>query len=305
VSDAGSRPLVPGFLLAGFADRAGQLMAERRDRTRRRLVPLGTALAELGSYRPVPPGGAAPLAAVLADAEARAAAAVSRVVAGAFPPTGPERASLALVLALQLCLGRGHRAAVRRTAELVGQLIVSTLEEAAAAREAEEEPGEGEGPAATGGGAAGPGPGAPEAGPAGPAALEVLLAGERHPTRCAVDPVLPLARQIAGRIWQLVRFESRVLLTSDTPVTLWAPSASAKPYQVGLGAADELRVPLDPRHALIVARHARAGEIVRDLGERHARALNRTIAESAVEWMYYHPESDPLEAVELASPESP
>jgi hypothetical protein len=40
---------------------------------------------------------------------------------------------------------------------------------------------------------------------------------------------------------------------------------------------------------------------VRDLSERHARAFNRTVAEAAVEWMYYHPESDPLERVELPS----
>jgi hypothetical protein len=100
----------------------------------------------------------------------------------------------------------------------------------------------------------------------------------------------------------VTRFPARVLLTGDTPVVLWAPSDAAKPYQVGLGAAHEVRVPLDPRHALIVARHASAGEIVRDLSERHARALNRTVAEAAAEWIYYHPESDPLEGVELPSP---
>jgi hypothetical protein len=113
-----------------------------------------------------------------------------------------------------------------------------------------------------------------------------------------------LARQLAARTWQVVRFPSPALLTSDTPVVLWAPSDAAKLYQVGLGSAHEVRVPLDARHALIVARHAPAGEIMRDLGERQARALNRTVAEGAAEWMYYHPESDPLERVELPSPES-
>jgi hypothetical protein len=113
-----------------------------------------------------------------------------------------------------------------------------------------------------------------------------------------------LARQLSARTWQVVRFAAPVLLTSDTPVVLWAPSAAAKLYQVGLGSAHEVRVPLDARHALIVARRAPAGEIVRDLGERQARALNRTVAEGAAEWMYYHPASDPLEGVELPSPES-
>jgi Protein of unknown function (DUF4238) len=85
-----------------------------------------------------------------------------------------------------------------------------------------------------------------------------------------------------------------VLLTSDTPAVLWAPAAAAKPHQVGLGSAHEVRVSLDARHALIVARRAPSGEIVRDVSDRHARALNRTVAEAAAEWMYYQPESDTL-----------
>ena len=126
----------------------------------------------------------------------------------------------------------------------------------------------------------------------------------RPPEGRSLASMPALARQLAARTWQVVRFPTPVLLTSDTPVVLWAPSAAAKVYQVGLGSAHEVRVPLDARHALIVARRAPAGEIVRDLGERHARALNRTVAEGAAEWMYYHPASDPLEGVELPSVES-
>ena len=132
---------------------------------------------------------------------------------------------------------------------------------------------------------------------------DVLLPGQ-PPVGRSLASLPALARQLAARTWQMVRFPTPVLLTSDTPVVLWAPSAATKLYQVGLGSAHEVRVPLDARHALIVARHAPAGEIVRDLGERHARALNRTVAEAAAEWMYYHPESDPLERVELQSPDS-
>jgi len=52
VSRPGSlaRPLVPRFLLASFADATGQLMAERRDRTRRRLLSADAAVGELGDY---------------------------------------------------------------------------------------------------------------------------------------------------------------------------------------------------------------------------------------------------------------
>ncbi len=294
------RPLVPRFLLAGFADPAGQLMAERRDRTRRRLVSVDAAVSEHGSYLLDAGRADAPaLARLLAEAEVRAAEAALGITGGAFPPREADRASLALVLAVQLLLGRYHRAEAVRAATLAGQLIVSTIDETEAAREESEETEspESEDPAAED--PALPAAEEPDTPPAADAA-EVVLPGQ-PPVPRSLASVPALARQLAARTWQLVRFPARVLLTTDTPAVLWAPSDAAKPYQVGLGSAAEVRVPLDPRHALIVARHAPAGEIRRDLDERHARALNRTVAEAAAEWMYYHPESDPLEGVELPS----
>jgi Protein of unknown function (DUF4238) len=288
---APARPLVPRFLLAGFADGAGQLMAERRDRTRRRLVAVDAAVAELGAYAFAPERAEAnALARLLAEAETRAGEALRRITVGAFPPRGPDRANLALVLAVQLLLGRYHRAEAGRAATVVGQLIVSTIEEAEAASEDEGEASEDE-PAT---------PAADDSSRAAPAAREpdVLLPGQ-PPVGRSLASLPVLAQQLTARTWQVVRFATPVLLTSDTPVVLWAPSSATKLYQVGLGSAHEVRVPLDARHALIVARHAPAGEIVRDLGERQARALNRTVAEGAAEWMYYHPASDPLEGVEL------
>jgi hypothetical protein len=294
VSPALERPLVPRFLLAGFADSTGQLMAERRDRTRRRLILVDAAVAELGRYSLPPARTDAPaLAGLLAEAEARAAEAARRITGGAFPPLGTDRASLALVLAGQLVLGRYHRAEAGRAATVVGQLIVSTIEDA---EEDDEESAEETEPESKR-----PDPDPPAV--RGAREPDVLLPGQ-PPVGRSLASLPALARQLAARTWQMVRFPTPVLLTSDTPVVLWAPSAATKLYQVGLGSAHEVRVPLDARHALIVARRAPAGEIVRDLGERHARALNRTVAEAAAEWMYYHPESDPLERVELQSPDS-
>jgi len=346
------RPLVPAFLLRGFADEAGQLMAERRDRTRRRLVTVDAVLAELGSYA-VPPGrpGARELAGLLAEAEAAAGTAVDAMLAGTFPPPPAGRAAFALLVALQLLVAPRHRATAAHAAELVGHLIASRLDalEAAARGEDSEDEGTGEDAEqgaedddedddADAGAAAGaddgetepeddeagdaplaaappgaPGaarrdPGAPGAAvgrPApAPAGGDLVLRTGRRRTEHSLASVVALARHVTARTWQLARFPQPVLLTSDTPVVLWAPSATAKPYHAGLGAADEIRVPLDSRHALIVARRARAGEIVRDLEERHARALNRTVAEAASEWIYYHPGSDPLEGVALTSPPS-
>jgi len=292
VTDAAdrARPLVPTFFLAGFADGQGRLMAERRDRTRRQLSSPAAAAAELGTYH-VPEGmpGAAALGRLLDAAEAGAALAVDRMVAGAFPPAPEDRRCLALVLAVQVLLGRAHRAEAARVAALLGQMIVSSVEADAAEDDDEARSG---GPPETA-----PSPGA------APAGLEVIVAGAR-PQRRSLGAALDVARQLAVRTWQLVRFPAPILLTSDTPAVLWSPSATATPHRRGLGGADEVRVPLDSRHALIVARRARAGEIVRDLDERHARALNRTVAEAATEWLFYDPASDPLEGVALRSVES-
>jgi hypothetical protein len=270
------------------------------------LVSVDDAVTELGSYPlPAEQPEAPVLASLFAEAEAQAADAVRRITGGSFPPRAADRASLALVLAVQLRLGRYHRAAAARTAALVGQLIVSILEERAAEQEEAGEASEDADPedAADEGEAVEIPEDTAEAEPPVEARAadprDALSGGSSTLRSLATVPLL--ARQLAARTWQLVRFPSPVLLTSDTPAVLWAPSAAAKPYQVGLGSAHEVRVPLDPRHALIVARRAQAGEIVRDLSERHARALNRTVAEAAAEWMYYHPESDPLEGVELPS----
>jgi hypothetical protein len=258
------RPIVPPGLLARFADASGRVMAERRDRSRRLLLPPAEAAAEAGFYTPEgPPGEAAPLVELLDRVDRRAQAAIDEIVTGAFPPPAETRAGLALFVAVQLVLGRTHRERLTQAALVLGQLIGSSLPD--------DEAGEEEGP--------GPEP------PRRP-----LLAGAPR-----------LAGLVAARTWQLVRFPSPQLLTCDTPAVLWSGSGAATAYPWGLGGADEVRVPLDPRHALIIARRAPAGEVVRDLGERHARALNRTVAECAHAWMYYHPESDPMGGVELAS----
>ncbi len=292
------RQLVPSFVVAAFADAGGQVMAERRDRSRRRIVSARQAVEELGFYVVAGEGDAArDLARLLAGIEAQAARVIPGMLAGGFPPRGEDRACLALFLGMQLVVGRGHRAALRWTAGMLGRVIEASLQELAggeAAEAAAEAPGaavEGEDPPHAVAAAL-----EPEPGPA------QVVVHDGEPVRVDVTRGLRAARLLAARTWQLVRFPRPVLLTGDTPVVLWGSPARGLPYPTGLGRADEARFPLDPRHALIVARKAPAGEVVRDLGERHARALNRTLAERAQEWMYYHPESDPLEGVELASP---
>jgi len=281
------QPLVPVSLLRRFADDTGRVMAERRDRSRRLTATPEEAAARTGAYGLVARPGEQDLRALLARVDATATGAIDRIVGGAFPPAGAERAGLAVFIALRLLLGRGYRAGVARTAALLGEVIGMT---AAEALEAEAE-------------AAGESESEGEPDPPSPAAAGAdLVIHDDEPAPLALGPLPQVARLLAARTWQLVRFPGPLLLTSDTPAALWARPGGARPYQFGLGIADEVRVPLDPRHALILARRAPAGEVIRDLDERHARALNRTVAEAAQAWMFYHPGVDPLGGIELASP---
>jgi hypothetical protein len=300
------RPVLPAVLLARFADGTGQVMAERRDRGRRLLVPIAQAASDAGAFAVSPGATAAPaLDRLLGEVDARAGRAIDALLAGAFPPAPEDRAALALLLALQLLVGRGHRERAMRAAALLGQVIAGNLPDAEESEEAEEPAGEVE--AAEEADEPAEEEGSEEAADA-PAAEEVEGDAEEEEeveigvadTPLDITPVPELARLLVARTWQLVRFPARVLLTGDTPAVLWTRPGVQTAHRWGLGGADEVRVPLDPRHALIVARHAPAGEVVRDLDERHARALNRTVAEATHLWMYYHPASDPLERVELA-----
>lgn len=269
-------PLVPERLLARFADEGGQVLMERRDRSRRHVAPVAQAAAEAGVYGPAPGERAVRLAALLDAVEAEAGPLLDALVEGPFPPRGAARARLALWAAVHLLLGRGWRAQlVQRAAELA-----SVVEPHVPEDEAETSP----------------------AAPAGEPAHVVVRAPGEDPARVRLDGLPAVARLLAARTWQLVRFPRPLLLTGDTPVVPWAPSAAPWARLGGLAAAEEVRIPLDPCHALILARRATAGEVTRELGERHAAALNRTVAEAARVWMYYHPASDPLFGIELAPP---
>ena len=296
------RSVLPAELLARFADASGQVMAERRDRGRRLLVPVAQAAVDAGAFA-VSPGRASGfgLDRLLVEVDARAGRAIEAVLAGAFPPSPRDRAALALLLALQLLLGRGHRERAVRAAALLGQVIAGNLPDGEDVEETEEAPGEGsadEPDESTEEEAAEESPESAEEEEEDDDDDEVEIGVADTPLD--LTPVPELARLLAARTWQLVRFPGPILLTGDTPAVLWTRPGAPTAQRWGLGGADEVRVPLDPRHALIVARHAPAGEVVRELDERHARALNRSVAEATHLWMYYHPGSDPLERVELA-----
>lgn len=269
--------IVPESLLRRFADDTGRVMIERRDRGRRRLADLGEAAAAGGVYTVAEGARAAALARLLAETDLGAADAIDRILAGAFPPARADRTHLALFVAVRLLLGRAQRQAFTETVSILGEVAAASLPEGFDADDVPAEP------------------------DAALAAVDVIVHDDQpHGVSLAAAP--HLARGLVARTWQLVRFPRPQLLTGDMPAVAWSPSRGPQPTATRPGAAAEVRVPLDPRHALILASAAPSGQIVRDLADRHASALNRTVAEAARTWIYYHPAADPLGGVLLDPP---
>jgi hypothetical protein len=307
------RPIVPLGLLARFGASeatavaaSGQLIMERRDRTRRVLASVEEAGRVAGAFRLERPSGDEPgtgadaptrLTRLLADVDAAAEAALEGVVAGRFPPTPAERPRIALFVALRLLLGRGARVGQQAASSALAEVVENAVGLALARSEEGEDDEDEEAPDEGEAGASDP------VGPERTSPEPVVAVCSNDPPRVDLSPLMPLARLLAGRTWQLARFQEPVLLTGDTPAVAWRKAgAGDAPPTRRLADVDEVRVPLGPRHALVMARVARLGEVIRDLEPRHAAALNRTVAEAAREWVFYHPEADPLREVALAPP---
>lgn len=113
-----------------------------------------------------------------------------------------------------------------------------------------------------------------------------------------------LGRVASSRTWQLLRFPSPCLLTSDSPVVTWThPKNRGGPFSMeGFGMCDEIRIPLDSQHVLIVARDAPAGEITREGTPEQAKALNYSVASNGYLRIFHHPDLSPLDGLPLPPP---
>jgi len=103
---------------------------------------------------------------------------------------------------------------------------------------------------------------------------------------------------LAARPWVLLRMTDPVLITSDEPVTLWNRPRAEDPFSGrGIANSDEVRLPLDRQHMLVLTLEEppkRSGEVP----PPYARDMNRLTAASAYEWVYAHPSNADLRAVQ-------
>lgn len=95
-----------------------------------------------------------------------------------------------------------------------------------------------------------------------------------------------------GWLWQVVRFDQPILLTSDVPVALWSNDGGP----VGLFVADAVYFPLDPRHVLVLTPRTDsdstptpAADTVDGDAELLGRVLN-AVGGGSHRWIFLHPD---------------
>lgn len=148
-------------------------------------------------------------------------------------------------------------------------------------------------------------------------AEEILAVGQAPTTTVGLQPIGPqqlpadsllhapnlfkeaeqLKLYFYRRGWIVMQFANPCLLTSDEPVAI--ASADAPGQADGVGTAQTLVFPLDPRHALVMVHPEQQAEIhAWQLGTpEQARIINLHVAFKAHRHIIFHPDTDPLDGL--------
>lgn len=114
--------------------------------------------------------------------------------------------------------------------------------------------------------------------------------------RLAIETLMP---EVFQRIPRILRFSEPSLLTSDAAVGLWDPE-SDQPRSLGAATAHAIFVPLDRWTALAFMRSGNPSDrVVEPFWAHH---INLSVADPAAEWIYHHPNDDPLARIDLPQP---
>ena len=286
--------LLPQFYLRRFADEGEHLAVVSRDLLKRFVSSVAKVAAEGDFYTvETTSGPSQEVEKLLSRIEDQAAPALDRILAGTFPPPDDDRIALATFIAFQFTRNRAHRRAwamiTDAAAKLMVQVMASGDDVAQRLAQTTGEPASDELVesfkhfADT--------PSAWKAVPHQNSAIEAMLHTSPN-----------LIPYIAARKWRLVRFPKPVLLTSDWPIALWHRTPTG-PYGIGIATADEIRFPLDTRHALLMVLEGK--DQTWELHERHAKDINRLVAARGFEWIYHLPDTDPLAGITLPPPQPP
>lgn len=283
---------VPALHLRGFANDRGQVRIVARDDFKRTFIAsVDDATVQRDFYAVETPSGLSQhVEQLLSVLETNAAPAIARMLGSTFPPSEDDRAHIAAFVATQWLRGWDMREAMALPTAHTAQMLVMNATKESYRRFFRET----------------------ENRDASDEEIDDLIAFARDPSRYKIEvhpnetirqmlEMIPgLTNLVFARKWQLLRATAGTFMTSDAPVTLWTHPKNQHPfYGSGFAMADELALPLDRRHALVLAHEAPLGEIARDVGIEHVRALNLRTAASARRQVIHHPDDSPLAGMVL------
>ena len=144
------------------------------------------------------------------------------------------------------------------------------------------------------------------------AEVDALLLSDSYRLTRMFATALTATAVFASMHWTLVEFERPLLATCDEPVVAWGGADSQPPRSFdirrsGILECIEIRLPLSPRHAVLMTWADRADDDpARVAGTRdHARNLNAFTVESADRQWFHRPGAVPPRASGLLLPLSP
>jgi hypothetical protein len=281
--------LLPRSYLRRFADTTGRVTVVRRDLKASFTTSIERAARERDFYTvETEHGPSTGVEGMLGRIEEPAAGATTRILDGHFPPSQDDRVAIALFIALQFTRGRDHRHAYEMMADALFKASMEEVTEAGVRDQLRA--------------ALGRDPTEDEVASAFELVTDPgsyrIAPHQNESIGAMLEHLEVLAPYLLARTWQLVRFRRPVLLTSDCPVVLWTrPERTTALRGVGLATADNVRFPLDPRHALVLVKDTTVRDAIRDVNDEHSGELNLGTAARAYEWIYHHPEQKPLDGL--------
>ncbi|MFE2724297.1 DUF4238 domain-containing protein [Kitasatospora sp. NPDC059327] len=106
------------------------------------------------------------------------------------------------------------------------------------------------------------------------------------------------AWQFYGRSWNLIHFERKALVTTDTPVVLMKPFGQDPQLPIGMATAGGALVALDRRVGLIMT-NEQLGDAQIPGSTTLANSLNQRLVWEARSHIFHHPDDNPLQGLSL------
>lgn len=286
---------VPRFYLERFTDQKGRLDAYQRNTRKRLKTTTANVAVETNLYTIIDIDGDENDHAekIISDIETRLAPAFDDLVSGTWPPSHETRGLIANFIALQATRTRESFHAISAiadrafklginllTREQMRELVDESLDEVVDDEE-----------------------------------LDEIIADFRDEDGYRVVPsnnelvttmleaAADLVQPVADRKWFLERSKKPLIITSDAPVHLWSPPG---PYGVGVITAEEILLPVDPHHCLLLVHDSHGfPETALDIPPRMAKDISNRIALRSYEWVFAYPRGRALDAIDLPTEPRP